>query len=185
MFSRSPQKSVRQAARKSGLSFRCVRNVLKNEVKWRAWKSHYCQALSAEDCDIRMEFGKTMLAWCRDWPDLFKNILWSEAVFQIGGFLNRHNCHCWAEDPRVISEKMQNQLKITVWGGMTSDRIVGPFILHDTMNAERYLTMLRDKVWPIISAWENIENLIFMQDGAPPHFAIVVCEWLNVQFPEK
>ena len=68
---------------------------------------------------------------------------------------------------------------------MTFDRIVGMFILHDIMNAERYLTMLRDKVWPIISAWDNIEDLIFMQDGAPPHFAIVVREWLNAQFPEK
>ena len=68
---------------------------------------------------------------------------------------------------------------------MTSDRIVGPLILHDTINAERYLTMLRKEVWPIISAWDNIEDLIFMQDGAPPHFAIVVREWLNAQFPGK
>ena len=37
----------------------------------------------------------------------------------------------------------------------------------------------------IISAWDNIEDLIFMQDGAPPHFAIVVREWLNAQFPGK
>ena len=68
---------------------------------------------------------------------------------------------------------------------MTSDRIVSPFILHDNMNTERYLTMLRDKVWPVISAWDNTEDLIFMQDGAPPHFAIAVCEWLNAQFPGK
>ena len=59
---------------------------------------------------------------------------------------------------------------------MTSDRIVGPFILHNIMNAERYLTMPRCEVWPIISAWDNIEDLIFMQDGAPPHFAMVVPE---------
>ena len=69
---------------------------------------------------------------------------------------------------------------------MTLNRIVGPFILHDAMNAERYLTMLRDEVWPIIiSAWDNVEDLIFMQDGAPPHFAIVVREWLNAQFYGK
>ena len=80
---------------------------------------------------------------------------------------------------------MQNRPKITDWCGMTSDSIMGPFILHDTMNAKRYLTMLRDEVWPIISAWDNIEDLIFMQDGAPPHFAIVVCEWLNPQFSGK
>ena len=39
--------------------------------------------------------------------------------------------------------------------------------------------MLRDEVWPIISAWDNIKDLIFMQNGAPPHFAIVVRQWLN------
>lgn len=33
--------------------------------------------------------------------------------------------------------------------------------------------MLRDEIWPIINVWDNIENLIFMQDGAPPNFAIV------------
>ena len=47
------------------------------------------------------------LAWYKDWSDLFKNILWSdEAVFHIGGFVNRHNCHYWAgEDPCITSEK--------------------------------------------------------------------------------
>ena len=78
---------------------------------------------------------------------------------------------------------MQNRTKITVWCGMTSDRIVGFFILHDTMNAKRYLTMLKDEVWQIVIAWDNIKDLIFMQYGTPSHFAIVVCEWLNPQFP--
>ena len=50
-----------------------------------------------------------MLALFRDWLNLLKNILWSEAVFHIGGFVNRHNCPHWAgQDPRVTSEKMQN-----------------------------------------------------------------------------
>ncbi len=187
MFTHSPKKSVRQAARESGLSFHCVRTVLKKELKWHAWKLHYCQALSTEDCDIRMAFGEVILAWYEDWSDLFKNILWSdEAVFHIGGSVNRHNCHYWTgEDPRIISEKMQNRPKVTVWCGMTSDSIVGPFILCDTMNAERYLTMLRDEIWPVINTWENIEDLIFMQDGALPHFAFVVREWLNAHFPGR
>ena len=187
MFTQSPKKSIRQAARESGLSYHCVRTVLKKHLKWRAWKPHYCQVLSAEDCNIRMEFSEIMLAWYEDWPGLFQNILWSdEAVFHIGGFVNRHNCHYWAEeDPRIISEKFQNRPKITVWCGMTSDRIVGPFIFRNTMNAERYLTMLQDEIWPVVNTWANIEDLIFMQDGAPPHFAIVVREWLNEHFPGR
>ena len=41
--------------------------------------------------------------------------------------------------------------------------------------------MLRYEVRPIFSVCNNIKHLIFVQDGAPPHFAIVVCEWLNNQ----
>ena len=43
-----------------------LRNVLKNKLKWRAWKLRYRQALSAEDCDIRIEFGEMMLDWFKD-----------------------------------------------------------------------------------------------------------------------
>ena len=75
MFTCSPKKSIRPAARESGLSFHCLKNVLKNELKWRAWKLHYCQAPSAKDCDICIEFGEMILTWYEDWSDLFKNIL--------------------------------------------------------------------------------------------------------------
>ena len=59
---------------------------------------------------------------------------------------------------------------------MTSNRIVGTFILRNAVNAEKYLTMLRENIWPDVGTWENIEDLISMQDGARPHFAIVVRE---------
>ena len=62
---------------------------------------------------------------------------------------------------------------------------MGPFIPSDTVNAERYLSMLREEILPVINTWENIEDLIFMQDGAPPHFAIVAREWLNAHFPQR
>ena len=30
-----------------------------------------------------------------------------------------------------------------------------------------------------------VGDLIFIQDGAPPHFVIFVRKWLNAQFPQK
>ena len=63
--------------------------------------------------------------------------------------------------------------------------IVDAFVLRDTVNTERYLSMLREEICPVFSTWENIDDLIFMQDGAPPHFAIVVLELLNAHFPGR
>ena len=45
--------------------------------------------------------------------------------------------------------------------------------------------MLREEIWPVISIWENSEDLIFMQNGAPPYSAIVVHEWLNAHIPGR
>jgi hypothetical protein len=42
--------------------------------------------------------------------------------------------------------------------------------------------MLENEVWPIVSTWDNINDLILMQDGAPPHFALDVRDWLDRRF---
>ena len=76
-----------------------------------------------------------MLAWHEGWPDIIRNILSNdEAVFHINRFVNHHNYHYWAnEDPSIIEEKFQNQHKSMA--GMTLDRIEGPLIMCDILNA--------------------------------------------------
>jgi hypothetical protein len=44
------------------------------------------------------------------------------------------------------------------------------------MNAERFLQMLEDCVWPIVSDWVKTDEPAFMHDGAPTHFALVGSE---------
>jgi len=88
-----------------------------------------------------------------------------------------------AHDSEVTVEKMQNCPKVTVWCGMTATGVIGPYLLRDTMNAERCLHMLEHYVWPIVSGWENIDELVFMHDGAPPQFALSVRAWLDQKFP--
>ena len=80
---------------------------------------------------------------------------------------------------------MQNRPKVTVWCGMTATRDIGPYLLRDTMNAGRCLQMLEDYVWPIVSAGENIDELVFMHHGTPPRFALSVCAWLDQTFLER
>ena len=71
---------------------------------------------------------------------------------------------------------------LTVRCGMMATRIIGPYLLRDTMNAERYLEMLENYVWPKVAVWENIDDLIFVQDGVPPHFALIIRARLDQHF---
>ena len=63
MFTSSPRKSTRKAARESGLSRQMVRRVLKKDLNFRPRKPHYMQELTPENCDRRMECGELMLGW--------------------------------------------------------------------------------------------------------------------------
>ena len=38
-------------------------------------------------------------------------------------------------------------------------------------------------MWPIVSGWENIDELVFMHDDASPHFALGVRALLDQKFP--
>ncbi|KAJ4438462.1 hypothetical protein ANN_14407, partial [Periplaneta americana] len=54
-----------------------VQRLLKG-MNWRSWKPYFVQALSCEDCDIRMEFAESPLAWIQEEPNLLRHILWSD-----------------------------------------------------------------------------------------------------------
>ena len=53
------------------------------------------------------------------------------------------------------------------------------------MNAERYLEMLENYVWPKVAVWENIDDLVFVQDGVPPYFAPTLRARLDQHFPGR
>ena len=84
------------------------------------------------------------------------------------------------ENPQVLVAKSQNRQKLTVWCEFTATRVIVPIIMKETMNGERYL--FDDEVWPFVN---DQDNLIFMQDGAPAHYAAVVREWLDEHFPGR
>ncbi len=60
-----------------------------------------------------------------------------------------------------------------------------PFIFDDTVNSDHYLAMLQEQFLPEVQARGLEDDLIFMQDGAPPHWGRAVRDWLNENFPGR
>jgi len=74
-----------------------------------------------------------------------------------------------------------------VWCGIVNGYLIGPYCFDNTVNGESYLRLLRDDL-PFLL--ENVDlhtrmRMWFQQDGAPPHFAHVVRNYLNEMYPEK
>lgn len=106
------------------------------------------------------------------------------------GMFNRHNEHIWSiENPHVHQERRpQVRFGLNVWVGVWENKTIGPYIYEETLNSDRYLhflrTFLTDYVDNSISL-NRLNTIWFQQDGAPPHNANRVGEYLSEMFPGK
>ncbi|GFY11648.1 uncharacterized protein TNCV_4231171 [Trichonephila clavipes] len=125
--------------------------------------------------------------------DWLSNLLWTdEAHFTLRGSVNTHNCRIWAtENPRTVVETPLHDEKVTVWVGFTTSTVIGPFFFEEmrdsgfvtaTVTGERYADMLQNCIIPSLADKHLLERTIFMQDGAPPHIARRVKDFLCRSF---
>lgn len=179
---KSPQKSTRRLGLELGMSHMSVWRLCK-KLKLKAYIPRLFHALHDSDQDKRVEFAEDFLLRLRNNESLLDHIWWSdEAMFKLNGHINRHNCVYWAaENPRIIIEREVNLPGVVVWCAMSSKGIIGPFFFENTVTGESYLKLLRDEFWPLVQE----DNYFFQQDGATPHYAIVVRDWLNQTMPER
>lgn len=70
---------------------------------------------------------------------------------------------------------------VTVWAAISSHGLIGPF--EEIVNSERYLSMLRNNFIPqLLATALPFNTQWFMQDGARPHTANIVLDFLHEIF---
>ena len=118
-------------------------------------------------------------------PSQIDKIIWSdEAIFKLNGHLNRHNCVYWnATNLHHMIEKNVNLPGLTVWCGISSVGIIGPYFFDGCVTGKSYFEMLQHFLIPRLAHYDD--DVMFQQDGAPPHFASVVRDFLDEKFPGR
>ena len=118
-----------------------------------------------------------------------KMIMTDEAHFWMDGYINKQNWRFWgSENPMEVIERTSNPQKCTVWCGITSEAIIGPYFFEDTdghqinVNGIRYRQMIREIVLPFI---ENKPDMWFQQDGATCHTANETMNLLRDNFGDR
>ena len=123
-------------------------------------------------------------------PNFLDNlIMGDEAHFQLNGIVNRQNTRLWGTtNPRIIPERQLHLLKVIVWCGITSTRVIGPYFFEDedgktvTVNSERYRamieTLIRQEVVDKPETW-------WQQDDATAHTARPTMQLLREIFGER
>lgn len=183
--------------RRLGLPPSFIRNILHGVLNQYPYKLQSCHQLLPSDTVEREAFARWAFSKIEQDPSWVFNILWTdEAHFSLQGDVSTHNCRIWVtSNPRVYTEKPLHSPKVTVWCGFTGSFIIGPLFFETqcpvngwktvTVNAQRYLTLLREKVVPCLREKDALSTVTFMQDGATSHTAIRVKEFLIQTFGEE
>jgi len=135
-------------------------------------------------------FCQWYLHKCRENPNFHQKIIWTdEAHISSDGVFNRHNHHYWSDiNPhQTIRRRQQGKFGFNVWVAVFGSRVLAYQIYNQNLNSELYLSVLEEKII------ENLENMplnqileiYFQQDGAPPHNARRVSKFLNQNFNAK
>lgn len=185
----SPHTSVRRLSLQLDIPRSTVHDILHKKLKFRAYKIQVVQHLQVTDYAARIDGCNALIQNIDNDNRFLANIIFSdEATFHISGRVNRHNCRIWGdENPHELYEHERDSPKVSVWCGMSRNRIYGPFFFDErTVNGVSYLNMLRNFFVPQL---QQVPGLIrranFQQDGAPPHFALDVRAYLDQTFPDR
>lgn len=185
---RSPKKSIPRRSLELGIPKTTIHKVLHKRLKLHAYKIQLLQELKPDDGAKRFNFAVEMLNKIDENQSFLDDIIFSdEATFHINGSVNRHNSRIYgSENPHTIFEKIRDSPKVNVWCGVMKNRLIGPFFFAEkTINGIVYLDMLINYCFPQLDELENIQQLHFQQDGAPPHFSAFVTDTLNEKFGHR
>ena len=184
-FTNNPHSSTRRAAIDLTISRTSIQRVLK-DLKWYPYKVQVMQKLHEEDLMKRLEFARNELTRIEERPSHLTLLTFSdEAHFHLDGVVNRHNHRYWApQNPFWVTEQSLHSPRTTAWAAIGKNNMYGPFFFDESVNSDRYLAMLRDQFWPALQQNDK-EHLLFMHDGAPPHWGSEVRRWLNDHFPQR
>lgn len=189
LFSREPEMSIRGASNRLGVSYGIIQRTL---AAADLHDYHYTrvQHLREEDFPIRLEFCEWFLQQAEEDADFSKFIIFSdESLFTREGIFNSRNWHIWSDENPHALRIRNNQVrwKMNIWAGILGTNILGPIVLPDILDGNAYLRFLRENLPEFVEdvPLDRRGQLIFQQDGAPPHNKRCVTNFLDRTFPDR
>lgn len=185
-FRAFPYKSIPDILRELPISYGSVKNILKKH-KFRPYKPTRVQKLTARQKEERLRFCRYMMEEIERNPNFLNSILWTdESNFSTSRGCHRRNTHHWSDaNPFNIQEiQFQGRQSVSVWCGLIGDRVLNPIIFEGCLTGPRYLNMLQEEIEDRLDDLPiaTLRNLLWQQDGAPPHSVAQVTEYLNAKY---
>jgi hypothetical protein len=157
------------------------------ESKFHPYKMESHQEIKTPHQASRIAHAQMVLELSAANPIFLSSLMFSdEAHFSLHGAVNHQNFRYWStSNPHWYREHPLHSPRLTVWAAIGCSGIIGPVFFEENVTGERYLALLQHHFHPAAQALPNAHQIIFMQDGAPPHWSLSVRNWLTATFPGR
>lgn len=180
--------SYRRRSQQLNISGTTLRRILKDDLHMFPYKVQLTQRILEKDNSRRVAYANNVDKVSEMEPDFWERFLMTdEAHFTLSGSVNKQNCRFWGEEnPHAVHQIPLHDQKVTVWAGVCSKTIIGPFFFKvgETVNGDRYRWMLAHSVLPEMRE-KGLEDFWFQQDGATCHTAGSTMKFLQQKFPGR
>ena len=171
----NPRVSLRAAEQQTGVSKSTIHRIFRQELRVFPYKLQIGTQLSNDDKQARVQYAQYSLSKLAADPDFLKKVIYSdECSFSLSGRVNKQNCRIWGtERPQEVYEVPQGARSVMVWCAISEKGVIGPYFFeNESVTGDSYKKMLRYFLFPRLRDYP--QDLIFQQDGAPPHYAHIV-----------
>jgi len=186
------QTSSRRRASQLNIATTTLRRIIRQDLGLYPYRILSTHRLLLVDFAKRIEYAKMVIEMAAADDSFWHSIIMSdEAHFTLSGSVNSQNYRYYAEEnPQIIHEEPLHDQKVTVWCGITAEKVIGPYFFQDvhgkaiTVNGERYRAMIRDFLMPKVEENE-MQGYWFQQDGATAHTSLETMNLLQQIFPNR
>ena len=187
---KSPKRSTRKRSQALAIPRTTLQRILKHDLGLHAYHITTHQSLTQYDMRRREEMATILLKKIESSKN-FLAFLWTsdEAHFYLNGQVNSKNNIYWgSKRPTEVQEKALHSQKVTAWCALSTLGIIGPLFFEEnkktvTVTAERYLKVLKCFNTELQTSFSGYKSKVwFQQDGASPHTAHIIRDWLKKVF---
>ena len=184
LIKENPRLSTRKLGCDADISHGLARLILRDDLMLYPYSVHVRHELKAADYARRLNFADWVVNKAQIPHDSI--VCTDEAWFCLTEAANKQNDRLWLDStPEDAIEAPLHDQKVMVWCAISASKLYGPYFFETTVNGDVYLDMLRKFFWPKISRTRDYKSYYFQQDGATPHWATNVVEWLTEKFDDK
>jgi hypothetical protein len=156
-----------------------VRRILHKDLNFHPYKTAIVQELNDRDMANRRISSEQLLEMLNDDGVMSSLLMTDEARFHLSGYVNKQNYRYRApENPQELHQRPLHSEKLTVWCGIASFGVLGPYFFVDnegaavTVTTGRYVAMLHNFCEPELRRRGiDLSSVWFQQDGATAHTA--------------